>query len=541
MPEFNEATIRKAAKPVTIIALLLTSAVLCCTIIISTANAKAVSSSFSFAKKYIRDMSEDELYGALSDFIDESISPYERKDLAEAKIRQMLNSGEITVARADNFKEKAPTFNIYLDGKELFKLSIKKTGLLNIRAWKVSSLSVSEDIALGNPMILNVPSGSTVTVNGTELERYTSMPTQYRELSRFELSLSDKYKSDSYDLGRFFTPPDVSVVYNGTRLQAASTSNGKLNYSYPSSMMSNYTYTVPYGATLTLNGSEVGREYIVENSITYPFLTKFEQGKAGMPTSSVYQISGLFEAPSVTVTYAGMELSNEGGIYCLPSTLMNSYVIEAPDYATVKVNGITLSDSEISKKKQELPILSGVSGYAKSRPYLTVYTVNGLINIPEITAFDQSGKPLSVSEYYSSDGKLVFCLSDSGTPSASVIKSLNNYSKAYVKYIYSGSSGLSSNYDNATQYTPYASPAYASLKASYSSLYNAPIYKNISYGELKVVEYHAFSKSSYCATVELPFTATLDGQEVSVTVTMEILGNFSGTRKFINYTILNTK
>ncbi len=541
MPKLNEAAIRKAAKPATLIALILTAAVLCCAIIVSVTNVKAVSSSFSFAKKYIRDMSDDEMYDALSDFVNESISPYERKDLAEAKIRQLLESGEISVARADNFKETAPTFNIYLDGKKLFKLSLKKTGILDIRAWRVASLSVSEDIGLGNPITLDVPSGATVTVNGTELDRYTSMPTQYLGLSEFELSLSDKYKSDSYDLGRFFTTPDVSVVYDGIRLQASSVSDGTLNYSYPSSMTMNYTYTVPYGATLTLNGNDVGREYIVENGIAYPFLTKFEQASAGIPTSSVYQISGLFEAPSVTVTYAGEELTDEDGIYRLPSTIVNSYVIEAPDYATVKVNGITLSESEISKKKQELPILNGVSGYAKSRPYLTQYTVSGLINIPEITAFDKSGKPLSVSSYYSSDGKIVFCLSDSGTPSSSVMKSLNNYSKAYVKYIYGGNSSLASNYDNVTQYTPYASPAYASLKAAYSSLYNAPIYKDISYGELKVIEYHAFSQSSYCAVIELPFTATLDGQEVSVTVTMEILGNFSGTRKFINYSILDTK
>lgn len=541
MPKFNEASLRKAAKPAAILALILTAAVLCCAIIVSVSNVKAVSSSYSFAKKYIKDMSENELYEKLSDFVDESISPYESKDLAEARIKQMLSSGEITVARADDFKDNAPAFNIYLDGKELFRLSLEKTGILDIRAWRVSSLSVSENTGLGNPMILNVPSGATVTVNGTELERYTSMPAQYGGISEFELALSDKYKSDSYDLGRFFTVPDVSVVYDGIRLQASSVSEGTLNYSYPSSMTMNYTYTVPYGAALTLNGNDVGREYIVENGIDYPFLTKFEQSAPGMPTSCVYQISGLFEAPSVTVTYAGEELSSENGVYRLPSTMVNSYVIEAPDYAIVKVNGITLSESEISKKKQELPILNGVSGYAKSRPYLTQYKINDLIGIPEITAFGESGNPLSVSEYYSSDGKIVFCLTDSGSPSSSVMKSLNNYSKAYVKYVYSGNSSLASNYDNVTKYTPYNSPAYASLKALYSSLYNAPIYKDISFSELKVIEYHAFSKSSYCAVIELPFTATLDGQEVSVTVTMEILGNFSGTRNFINFNILNTK
>lgn len=537
MPKFNETFLRKLARPATLAVLILTAAVLCCAIIVSVSNAKALSSSFSFAKKYINDMSVKEMYETLSDFIDERISPCEKRDLADAKIRQTLESGEISVARAEGFKEKSPIFDVYLDGKKLFKLSLKKTGILNIRAWKVASLSVSEDIALGNEMTIEVPSGATVTVNGTELERYASVPIQYRELSEFELSFSGKYKSDSYVLGRFFLTPDVIVVYNGTRLQANSVSDGVLSYRYPSSMSLNYTYTVPYGSTLKLNGSEVGREYIVENGIPYPFLTRFEEDAVGAPTSSVYQISGLFEEPEVTVTYAGEELSHEDGIYRLPSTILNSYVIQAPDYATVKVNGITLSGSEISKKKQELPILSGVSGYAKSRPYLTEYKVSGLINVPKITAFDKSGNPLSVNEYYSSDGKIVFCLSDSGEPPSSVMTSLSNYSKAYVKYIYSGSNDLASNYDNVTKYAPYASPAYASLKAAYSSLYNAQIYRGISFGELKVVEYHAFSKSSYCAVIVVPFTATLDSQEVSVMITMEILGNFSGTRKFINYRV----
>ena len=157
---------------------------------------------------------------------------------------------------------------------------------------------------------------------------------------------------------------------------------------------------------------------------------------------------------------------------------------------------------------------------------------------PSITATDKNGKQLTVNGYYSEDGKIVFNCTSGGTPSSTVTKALTNYTKAYIKYVYSGNSGLESNYNAAIAYTPYNSNAYYALKDTYRTLYNAPQYKSISYGTLKVLEYYKYSDSAYSAVVQMTCTATHDGGKVEFTVTLEILGNFSGSRRWINYKVL---
>ncbi len=535
--KMNSKTLRRLSWPLFLTAAALTAVVLIVTVGFAIGNSRARSSAYEVADRYIDGLSVNKLYDKLDDYIKKNITDYEELPQVEHKIRELLKNGDISFTRAENFSASKPKYTVYLDGKEVYTLVLRKTFLLG-NAYKVKSFKVSSDLALGNDFVIEVPSGATVTVNGVELERAKSAPVQYYRLSEFEEALAGEYGSDRYSLGRLFLSPDVSVVYEGTRLRASSIEGGVLYYDYPTEMTENYSLIIPEGAILTVNGKTVDREYISRSKQPYPFLTRFENDMSGMPVSNIYQLTGMFNAPEVTVTYNDIELTHEDGVYRLPDDMTSKFVIMAPDYAVVKVNGKTLNSTDITAKKKELPILSGVSNYAKQRPYLTEYTVKGLMAEPSITATDQNGKPLTVNTYYSADGKIVFNCTSSGTPNSTVVNALTNYTKAYIKYVYSANSGLESNYNAAIAYTPYNSSAYYALKDTYRTLYNAPQYKSISYGSLKVLEYYKYSDSAYSAVVQMTCTATHDGEKVEFMVTLEILGNFSGSRRWINYKVL---
>lgn len=535
--KINEKTLRRLPKLLLPAATFLTAAVIIITVCFAVGNSRSRSSAYDVADKYIDGLSVNELYDKLDNYVKKNISHYEELPQVENKMRELLETGDLSFARAEDFSRSAPKYTVYINGKEVYTLVLKKA-FSPSNAYGVKSFEVSKKFALGNEFIVEVPSGAVVTVNGFELERAKSDPSQYYRLSEFEDKLADDYGSDRYSLGRLFLSPDVSVVYEGKRLSASSIDGGVLHYDYPADMTENYAFTVPEGAIVTVNGKHVEREYISETKQPYPFLTRFESDLSGMPTSNVYQLTGMFASPEITVTYNGIELTQEDGVYRLPEDMTSTFVVMAPSDAIVKVNGKTLNSTDITSKKKEFPILSGVSGYAKQRPYLTEYKIKGLMTEPSITATDKNGKPLSVNGYYSSDGKIMFNCTPGGTPSSTVTKALTNYTKAYIKYVYSANSGLESNYNAAIAYTPYNSPAYYALKDTYRELYNAPQYKSISYGGLKVLEYYKYSDSAYSAVVQMACTATLGGEKVEFTVTLEILGNFSGSRRWINYKVL---
>ncbi len=535
--KINSKAVRRLSLPMFLAAIGLTAVVLIVTVVLAVGNSRARSSAHEVADKYIDGLSVNKLYNKLDNYVQKNLSEYEELPQVEHKLRELLKNGEISFARAENFKTSMPRYTVYLDGKEVYTLVLEKTFILGNK-YRVKSLKVSTKFDLGNDFVIDVPSGATVTVNGVELERAKSDQAPYYRLSEFEESLADEYGCDRYSLGRLFLAPEVSVVYEGKRLAASSIEGGVLRYDYPVEMTENYSFTVPEGAILSVNGKTVGREYASKTKEHYPFLTRFESELSGMPMATVYNLTGLFAAPNAVVTYNGTELTETDGAYRLPDDMTVSYVIMAPDYAVVKVNGKTLNSTDITAKKKELPILSGVTGYAKQRPYLVEYAVKGLMTEPSITATDKNGKALTVNSYYSSEGKIVFNCTPSGTPSSTVTKALTNYVKAYIKYVYSANSGLEKNYNAAIAYTPYSAPAYYALKDTYRTLYNAPQYKNISYGTLKVLEYYKYSDSAYSVIVQMTCTATLDGEKAEFTLTMEILANFSGSRRWINYKIL---
>lgn len=531
-------------RPAVIVAAVIAALLLAGTVIIFINHiAFLSSSSYDYAEKYLSGLSDAKLYKTAEEFVSENLTEHEDRELVEKKLAEELGSGKISFARAEGFDEKSPIYTVYIGSQPMFELELENmAAFLSHPSWKVKEFRVCRDTRIGKRLIIDVPSGATLTVNGAEIGRAKADPTDYFALTEFEVALSEQVKADRYDLGMFFLSSDISVVYDGIRLSAEAVYDGVIRYPYPDKCYSHLTLTVPYGSVVEINGVQAGRSYRIESGVTYPFITRFEKDMTGLTTCEVYQISGLFGEPEVKVSYNGAALTDNGShVYSLPKEQTYSVVIAAPTYATVKINGLTMSSSEISKKKFELPIMEGVSGSSKVRPYMNEYRVEGLLREPEISVTDGNGKPLKVSPYYSSDERTFYTCTESGSLSSKEVKFITNFAKAYVKYIYSANNGLSKNYDAAISYVPYSSLAYSTLKATYKTLYNAPQYKSISYSSLKVLAYYSYSQSSYSAIVTLPFSAVRNGEKHNYEVTLEVLCNYSGSRRVINYKVLENK
>lgn len=501
-------------------------------------------SSYDFVREYLSEADEDLLFSAAEDYISQSITSYEDREAVFAAMKELLSSQNVTLARADAYTDQTPIYTLYVNGKDAFTLTLSRKGsFFGHPAWKVKELSVAEECHIGTSFVLEVPHGANAVVNGIELDPAMADPAPYHALSPFEPSLSSDIFSDRYSLGTFFLTPDVSVVFDGKRLRADTVEKGVLCYSYPASDVASATITVPYGSTVTVNGFTVGEEYCIATGVPYPFLSRFEETLSGLPTAVVYQISDLFESPEILVSYHDTPLVPKEGTYTyyLPETMTKRLVIAAPSYAVVKINGSTVSGAERTAEGLELPIMAGVSGYAKDRPYMNEYTIEGLLAEPTITAADPNGYPLPISAYYSTDDRIVITCTPSEDMPSKDQTTLTTFAKRYVKYVYSAYTGLETNYNSIISLTPGSSPAYKALQTTFYTLYNAPRHKNISYENVEYLAYYRYSSSSHSAILKIIFFTTYSGQRYYHELTLDVLYVYSGSsRRMINYTVLNT-
>ena len=433
-------------------------------------------SDYAYTEQFLSETDAASFYEVLKPFIEEHLTVYEEAESVKASLLEQLSNGAITFSRSDTYTAERPVYTVYLNSKEAFILTLQKGSTLSgYPSWTVDSLTISPSCKLGNDICIEVPHGAIVTVNGRELLLIDAQKAPYHGLSEFEQVLSERIYCDRYTLGRFFLAPEVSAVLDSYRLRAENIEDSTLRFGYPSSHTKSITITVPYGAAVAVNGVSVGTRYLIETGCSYPYLTRFEREIPDLITASVYQIPFLFAEPTVTVTRDGEALTADSDyVYRLPAGETKTAVIAAPSYATVRINGVPLAASEISRERLDLPIGEGVTGFAMDRPYLVEYTVTGLLTDPLITATDASGFSLTPSPYYSDESRILFACTPGGAVPDREQLTLRTFARLYLQFIYSAKNGQSTNYRNCTDMTPSSSLAYKTLRSTFYTLYDAP-------------------------------------------------------------------
>ena len=159
------------------------------------------------------------------------------------------------------------------------------------------------------------------------------------------------------------------------------------------------TALLPEDAVLTLNGKEVGAEYITEDGILYPDMTELEKSFDAFPTRVRYTVNGLYETPAVDADREGglvlLSADGQSWEYTLPDAAGYSFAVSVPQGAVVTVNGTRLTDAQLvgsSTLTTPLDVPEVVKPYLPSMNY---YAAGGLYTLPEITVTAADGTLLT--------------------------------------------------------------------------------------------------------------------------------------------------
>ncbi len=503
------------------------------------------SSAYAFAQGYLSDMEVDRPMKTVWPYVAEHLTAFEPESDVKSALTRSLHPNNLTLSRDDDYTDHAPVFAISAEGQEILTLTLQKTEASQegYPTWCVDTLTISDKIDLGYPIRLEVPHGAIVTINGVSAETLSPQSIPYRGLSPFEAAYSQEYTCDRYEPGRFFMMPDVAVVLDTLRLRASEIDGPLVRYDYPATLTSSVSLTVPEGADITLNGIALTKLHQTSSGLPYSFLTRFDEGLADLPTSAVYQISGLFRDPDIQVTWNGIPLADDGnGRYCLPDNMTEAITVCAPEYAVVKLNGVSLGVSEEVGIRFDLPILDGVNNYAVNRPRMIRYHVTGLLATPVVRVTDDKGNELSLCPYHTTDDELYYNIpgTDAPFPDREMLTT-STFAKNYIQYVYSGSNKRSTNYNNCVDMTPSKTLAYQKIKDLYNEVYYYPKHKSITFGAIEALHYYVFEDETYSVVLRIPFTTKLDGVSMTHEVEMEILYAYAGSiRRIINYEVLKT-
>ena len=295
-------------------------------------------SDHQFVKTWLAETADPTFYETALPYLQDVITPYEEGETAKTLLRDSLTVDGITFARAESYTVEAPVYTLFAEGREAFRLTLVNTGNgpAGHPRWAVASLALSPACDLGQPLTLEVPKGAAVTVNGIALDSAVAESVPYHALSEFETALAETVACDRYVVGRFFAEPTVTVTLDDAVLRADSLAEGVLRYPYPTSHTTAISLTVPYGSSITLNGIPLSGQYQTASGVPYPFLTRFEADLPNVTTAVVYQVSGLFQKPTVEVICGSEVLTEaENGVYRLPEEQTKTVTVCAPNYATV--------------------------------------------------------------------------------------------------------------------------------------------------------------------------------------------------------------
>jgi len=174
------------------------------------------------------------------------------------------------------------------------------------------------------------------------------------------------------------------------------------------------TVTAPSDAQVYINDILLDSSYIQSDNVPYEDLTALEGRFTDVPHRVRYAVSGLYRCPTVTVEReSGVVLQDFDGknwSYMPPDAAAHSFSVQAPGDAVVTVNGTQLTAEDSTGQKQYLPLVDIPEDLAEQLPSLSLYEADGLYSIPNITAVDADGNPLSAAEGI--DGTLVFTASN---------------------------------------------------------------------------------------------------------------------------------
>ena len=192
----------------------------------------------------------------------------------------------------------------------------------------------------------------------------------------------------------------------------------------------------PADAKLFINGKPLSGKYITDDCIAFPDMTEIESHFVNVPHGVRYFVDALYGEIKVTDSF-GREIlpsadSTETDVrFEIIPEKENSVYISAPEDVQVILNGYELKAE--NALKSDLGLLKNVTDYTDGAEYKTVaYSFDDLYSVPEVKAFDASGKELT--PVCREGGRYAFFHSNDEALEAEVIDAAKGFFNAYIEY-----------------------------------------------------------------------------------------------------------
>ncbi len=270
------------------------------------------------------------------------------------------------------------------------------------------------------------------------------------------------------------------------------------------------TIEAPPEAEVSVNGTALTPDEITDDHVVYDTAAP-ENRFCGNAYRVLYTVKGLFDAPEVVVlgadgTALDMEKAENGAfIFDLPRS---SLKITAPAEASVTVNGVLLTKSDVTGSAYPASLFAGLEKYATDAPELVSYQLEGFLGVPEVTATDASGAALSPST--ESKDAYVFGLDESAALKEKYATLATDFIKKYVAFSINENDDATGNFARLSKSLLPGTETYTRIKNTIEGI--SWVTKGTAqYNTLDAEGFVSCGDNCFLCTVALDLTVTADG------------------------------
>lgn len=255
----------------------------------------------------------------------------------------------------------------------------------------------------------------------------------------------------------------------------------------------------PADAQISLNGRLVGADCLSEEAGNAPYLTALEQRFTTPAPYVRYRVEELYGELSVEDSEARTFIQAETGDeqlvrFVLDQRGENAFRVEAPDTATVTVNGAALGPDDADPASHSL--FRDLADYVGDAGWQTVaYHADGLYAEPEIRAALSDGTELT--PFAGSNGTLYFLYPEDEDSPEGVREAAEEYFKAYMDY---SSAGLGRGLNNLLAHILPGSELFQYVKESKEAMYFSSN-TEIDFQALSFANFHMLNENCFFCTV----------------------------------------
>lgn len=492
----------------------------------------------NLADNFMSEFTTDDLETLITEnFPDDCGDFLSKEETVHNVIMPLFEDGVKCVKSTGEYTSEAPVYMLTGGDRTIARVKFSSVGktLFGFTKWGSADIEYTADFSdlHRDGMYIKVPGGAEVRYAGMKLgSTYRSGSGKYEgPCAEFE----DPAKlpiTEIYNVGEGYGTIMPAVTLGDTALSLISDTADPesgihtLKYAYPDSRLSSVTLIVPSEASVYVNGKPASEDYITERGIAYSGLNDWNAAAEHIPTRVRYDFTGLitditwnvYIAEGVELTPADSDEAMKVYMYEYPQELLMTAKINAPVGSVVKVNGIELTDSQITDKSAVCAEIASIASFIKNPANACLYELAGLFAEPKVEIISPDGVPLDV--VISDDGTYSYERSESQELKDAHEKYVEGFVDNYIKYYTDGNRSIAANFQGLI--LPYLQPgseAYNYLSKVYSSLaWTAKC--TVHEKAIKTYNYQQWGENCFSCSVDfsLSFYSPNSGQETNENV-----------------------